>query len=72
MMRMTRKKARRTRVEVKEARRVAVVGGGGKEVEEGTGPMCRREDGCVAVLHNSEGSKNCLDSDRNAQIDRSG
>jgi ribosomal protein L24E len=36
---------------------VAVVGGGGKEVEEGTGPMCRREDGCVAVLHNSEGKQ---------------
>jgi hypothetical protein len=61
-MGMTRKKARMTMVEVREARRAVVVreGGKGNKRRRLRRALNRcvsvREDGCVAVLHNSERS----------------
>ena len=74
MMRMTRKTARGTTVEVREARRVAVVGGGGKEVEEvgvkmGVWLFCTTRREAKTVLTRTEMLKR-IEADDNQIIDR--
>ena len=71
---MTRKKARRTRVEVQEARRVAVVGGVGKDVEEvgvkmGVWLFCTTRREAKTVLTWTEMLK-WIEADDNQIIDR--